>query len=173
MVKLRRATLAVVIIAVAGTAFGVWHATASDGPSKYSSVRQSRVQEVPGTFGLTLRPPPADFDPAISPIQAVQIASQGRKVPGPVYVTLASVPGMYTGAAVDRPMWLVVERNLCYPSQKGELVSSSRRAPKDRASNCSPRNLWIQVLNPLTGVRLSVESGFDSTANWIPATGAG
>jgi succinate dehydrogenase/fumarate reductase flavoprotein subunit len=60
-------------------------------------MRQSRVQEVPGTFGLILRPPPNGFDPAISPAQAVGIASQGRKAPGPVYVTLASVPGFFTG----------------------------------------------------------------------------
>ena len=172
----RRAVAVVATIAtfaVVGAAEAVWHVTRPDGAQSYASMRQSRVQDVPGTFGLTLRPPPTDFDPAISPAQAMGIASQGRKAPGPVYIVLASVPGFYTGATVDLPMWLIVVRNLCYPSQKGELVSSSRRAPKDRVSNCSPHNLWIQILNPRTGVRLSVVSGFDPTTTWAPATGIG
>ena len=138
----------------------------------FPTLRQAQVQEIPGTFGLVLRPPPAGFSPKISPAQALQIASQGQKAPGPVFLTLASVPGMYTAQTADSPVWVIIVRNLCYPSQKGELVSSSRRNPKNRVSNCSMRNLWIQVENPTTGKRVSVVSGFDSTANWEPSLGA-
>jgi hypothetical protein len=138
----------------------------------FPTLRQVRVEEVPGTFGLVLRPPPSSFDPKVSPAQALQIASQGQKAPGPVFLTLASVPGMYTGQTSDAPMWVIIVRNLCYPSQKGELVSSSRRKPQNRVSNCSMRNLWIQVEDPTTGKRISVVAGFDPTATWQPTLGA-
>src|ERR1700693_2933882 len=138
----------------------------------FPTLRQSRVEDVPGTFGLVLKPPPVGFDPKVSPVQALQIASQGQTAPGPVFLTLASVPGMYTGQTADTPMWVIIVRNLCYPSQKGELVSSSRRNPQNRVSNCSMRNLWVQVENPTTGKRISVVSGFDPTAAWQPSLGA-
>ena len=161
------AVAAIVVLAVVAFAMGR-RAQPAPAPT-FPTLRQARVEEVPGTFGLVLRPPPAGFNPQVSPVQALQIASQGQKAPGPVFLTLASVPGMYTGQTIDTPMWVIIVRNLCYPSQKGELVSSSRREPQNRVSNCSMRNLWIQVEDPITGKRVSMVAGFDPTANWQPA----
>jgi hypothetical protein len=170
----RRLVLAGLATAVAliVVAIVVGHRSSPAPAPTFPTLRQLRVEEVPGTFGLVLQPPPAGFDPKVSPVQALQIASQGQTAPGPVFLTLASVPGMYTGQTIDMPMWVIIVRNLCYPSQKGELVSSSRRKPKNRLSNCSMRNLWIQVENPTTGVRVSVVAGFDPTANWQPSLGS-
>jgi len=156
-------------VALAVVGFAAGRRDKATSPLTFPTLRQSRVEEVPGTFGLVLRPPPSGFNPNVSPAQALQIASQGQKAPGPVFLTLASVPGMYTGQTQDAPMWVIIVRNLCYPSQKGELVSSSRRKPQNRVSNCSMRNLWIQVENPTTGKRISVVAGFDPTATWQPA----
>jgi hypothetical protein len=162
------------VVALIGVSVGTVNRTTPASPPSpsFPTLRQSRVEEVPGTFGLVLKPPPPGFDPIVSPVQALQIASQGQTAPGPVFLTLASVPGMYTGQTTDTPMWVIIVRNLCYPSQKGELVSSSRRNPKNRVSNCSMRNLWVQVENPTTGKRISVVSGFDPTASWQPTLGS-
>jgi hypothetical protein len=160
------------IVVLAVVAFAIGRRPKPAPAPTFPTLRQAQVEEVPGTFGLVLRPPPSSFNPNISPVQALQIASQGQKAPGPVFLTLASVPGMYTGQAIDTPMWVIIVRNLCYPSQKGELVSSSRRKPQNRVSNCSMRNLWIQVEDPTTGKRVSVVAGFDPTANWQPTLGA-
>ena len=162
--------LVVAIAALVAASIVLW-ASRPPRPPAYAALRQSRIEDVPGSFGLTMKPPPGGFDPAISPGQALQIASQGREAPGPVFLTLASVPGFFTGSSDDSPQWLIIVRNLCYPAEKGELVSSSRRPPQNQGSKCSMRNLWIQIVNPTSGDRTAVVSAYDPTAAWVPATG--
>ena len=172
----RRFVIVSVAVAAALVAAAVLSGRSTDAApvvsASFPTLRQTQVEEVPGTFGLVLRPPPVGFNPRVAPAEALQIASQGQKAPGPVFLTLASVPGMYTGRTTDSPMWVIIVRNLCYPSQKGELVSSSRRKPKNRVSNCSMRNLWVQVEDPNSGRRISVVSGYDPTAIWQPSLGS-
>jgi hypothetical protein len=166
----RRIVLVVALIAIllASGVVIVFRHRSADPP--YANLRQATEEEVPGTFGLLLKPPPPGFDPAISPVRAQEIASQGRKAPGPVFFVLASVSGFYTGASTETPQWLVIVRNLCYPGEKGELVSGSRHLGQTR--NCSMSNLWIQLVDPTTGDRTSVLRGYDPTATWLPDTGA-
>jgi hypothetical protein len=146
-----------------------WSLTRPAVEPAFAQLRQSVSEEVPGSFGLILKPPPPAFDPAISPSEAQQVASQGRTAPGPVLLTLASVSGFYTGASSDTPQWLVIVRNLCYPGEKGELVSGSRHLGDNK--NCSMNNLWIQFVDPTTGDRIAVLRAYDLTAAWLPTTG--
>ena len=142
-------------------------------PAPYPAMRQTREQEVPGTFGFRLRPP-GDAEVEVSPERAVGIAMRGGEAPGKALVSLATVDGAFVARA-DRPAgdvtaWVVAIRNLCFASQKGDLVSSSRRDPED-VERCGDANLWITVVDPSTGETLSAVSGYDAGLTWEPATG--
>jgi len=143
----------------------------SGAPSSYPHLRQEVEEEVPGTWGLVLRPPPEDLDPAIAPREArrlaIRIATEGE-----VFETLATVPHSFTGDQTDRAAWVVFARNLCFAQSKGDLVSSSRRDPED-VERCSNANLWIEMIDPMTGESLSSTSGYDETERWVPAMGTG
>ncbi|MDP9329494.1 MAG: hypothetical protein M3P11_02445 [Actinomycetota bacterium] len=166
----RRIALGAALVLVLIAAAVGWSLTRPGVKPAFAQLRQSEEQEVPGSFGLILKPPPSAFEPAISPSEAQQVASQGRTAPGPVLMTLASVGGFYTGASSDTPQWLVIVRNLCYPGEKGELVSGSRHLGDNK--NCSMNNLWIQFVDPTTGDRVAVLRAYDPTATWLPTTGA-
>ncbi len=165
----RRSVLAAVFALILITSAVIWSLTRPSVEPAFAQLRQSSEEEVPGSFGLILKPPPSGFDPAISPSEAQQVASQGRPAPGPVFLTLASVGGFYTGQRADSPQWLIMVRNLCYPGEKGELVSGSRHLGDTK--NCSMNNLWIQIVDPTTGDRVAVLRAYDTTAAWLPATG--
>jgi hypothetical protein len=165
----RRIVLGMVLALILISAAVGWTITRPGVEPAFAQFRQSTPEEVPGSFGLILKPPPSEFDPAISPSEAQQVASQGRKAPGPVLLTLASVGGFYTGSSFDTPQWLIIVRNLCYPGQKGELVSGSRHLRQN--DHCSMNNLWIQLVDPTTGDRIAVLRAYDPTAAWLPATG--
>lgn len=141
----------------------------SGGPPAYPELRQRLEQEVPGTWGLVLRPPPRDLDPAVGPAEARRLAIRVQ-TEGEVFQALATVPGSFTGDLGDRPAWVVFARNLCFATSKGDLVSSSRRDPED-VERCSDANLWIEIVDPMTGESLSSTSGYDPTERWTPATG--
>ncbi len=163
----RRALVVVVVVAVVAVV-GVGVAARLRRSPTFGSFRLVRTQEVPGTFGLVVRPPSARFDPSISPAQAERIASQGQAAPGPVYLVLADVPAAYIGSA-EAPAWLVIVRNLCFASEKGDLVSQTRRPP-GKVTRCTLNNLWVQVIDAATGKRVSVVRGYDISGTWRPAT---
>lgn len=144
-------------------------AACSGAPPTYPELRQSVQEEVPGTWGLVLRPPPEDLDPAISPREAARLAIR-VPTPGEVFQTLAIVPRSFTGDEEDRPAWVVFARNLCFAQSKGDLVSSSRRDPED-VERCSDANLWIEMIDPMTGESLSSLGGYDGSEDWLPTTG--
>jgi hypothetical protein len=141
----------------------------SSAPSSYPELRQATEEQVPGTWGLVLRPPPEDLDPAIGPREARRLAIRVQ-TQGEVFQTLAVVPSSFTGDDEDRAAWVVVARNLCFASSKGDLVSSSRRDPAD-VERCGDANLWIEIVDPMTGESLSSTSGYDQTERWVPAMG--
>ena len=143
----------------------------SSTPPSYPDLRQAAEEEVPGTWGLVLRPPPDDLDPAIAPGEAARLAIRVR-TEGEVFHTLAMVPRSFTGDEQDRPAWVVFARNLCFAQSKGDLVSSSRRDPED-VERCSDANLWIEMIDPMTGESLASTSGYDETERWLPAMGTG
>ena len=159
----------VVLLAFA-LVLGAWLVLRPRPASTYAAFRETTHQEIPGSFGLTMDPAPGGFDPAISPAQAERIASQGQKAPGPVYLVLADVSPVYLGGTTSGPAWLVIVRNLCFAGEKGELVSQTRR-PANKVNRCSMNNLWVQVIDPMTGRRVSVGHGFDTSGGaWRPAT---
>jgi hypothetical protein len=141
----------------------------SGGPPPYAELRQATEEEVPGTWGLLLKPPPGDLEPSIGPGRAASLAIR-VKTDGEVFEVLAMVPHSFTGGGEDRPAWVVFARNLCFAASKGELVSSSRRDPKD-VQRCSDANLWIEMIDPMTGESLSSTSGYDETGRWTPTLG--
>jgi hypothetical protein len=134
----------------------------------YPSLRQSAVEAVPGTWGLVLKPPPTDLAPSVTPARARAIAFAQRP-PGAVLETLALVPGSFVGTRHDTPAWVVFARDLCYAQSKGDLVSSSRRDPND-VQRCSDRNIWVTVVDPMTGESLSSLGAYDDSGRWLPAT---
>ena len=135
----------------------------------YPALRQASPEEVPGTWGLTLSPPPGDLDPTISPARA-RAAAFVERPPGEVLETLAMVPGSFVGARTETAAWVVFARDLCFAQSKGDLVSSSRRDPND-VQRCSDRNLWVTMVDPMTGKSLASLGAYDETGRWVPARG--
>ena len=146
-------------------------ASCSGSPQPYAELRQAEREEVPGTWGLVLSPPPSDLAPAISPRRAERLAIRVR-TDGDVFATLATVPAAFVGTQADAPAWVVFARDLCFASSKGELVSSSRRDPND-VERCSDANLWIELVDPATGESLASASGYDLSERWLPAQAGG
>jgi hypothetical protein len=144
-------------------------AACSGGPASYADQRQAAVEEVPGSWGLVLRPPPRELDPAIAPRQARRLAIR-VEAHGEVFQTLATVPRSFTGDERDRAAWVVFARNLCFAQSKGDLVSSARRDPED-VERCSDANLWVEMVDPMTGESLSSTSAYDLTERWLPTVG--
>ena len=163
---MKRAPWAAAVFAVAsiGLWVGVTHQGAPADP--YASLRQATAQTVPGTFGFVLSPPPAEFSPSVSPVEALHAAvPAGQTPPGAVMWTLADVPSLYA----DGPAWVFVFRNLCFLSNKGDIVSPSRSAGGPAV--CTSDNLYVEVVDASTGEVVSSETGYDTSSAWAPAIG--
>ena len=80
------------------------------------------------------------------------------------------VPGSFVGARTETAAWVVFARDLCFAQSKGDLVSSSRRDPND-VQRCSDRNLWVTMVDPMTGKSLASLGAYDETGRWVPARG--
>jgi hypothetical protein len=158
------------LVAIPLVALALAAAACGGGAPTFAALRQSTVEEVPGTWGLVLRPPPTDLAPKVTPARARAIAFAQRP-PGQVLETLALVPGSFVGTRHESPAWVVFARDLCYAQSKGDLVSSSRRDPND-VRRCSDRNLWVTMIDPASGQRLSSVGAYDTTGRWTPARGS-
>ena len=145
-------------------------AASCSGEPAYARLRQRAEQDVPGTWGLTLKPPPGDLDPAIGPRRATGLALRVEPE-GEVFETLALVPGSFVGSADDIAAWVVFARNLCFAESKGDLVSSSRRDPED-VERCSESNVWVEMIDPMTGESLASLGAYDESGQWLPLRGA-
>jgi hypothetical protein len=164
---MKRAPWAAGVFAVAsiGLWVGVTHGSAP--AEAYASLRQARSETVPGTFGFVLSPPPQEFSPSVSPSQALRAAvPAGQTPPGAVMWTLANVPSLYA----DGPAWVFFFRDLCFVSNKGDIVAPSRSAGSPPA--CSVDNLYVEVVDASSGKVVSSETGYDTSSTWAPAIGA-
>jgi hypothetical protein len=144
-------------------------AASCTGEPAYPRLRQVAEEEVPGTWGFVLRPPPGDLDPAVGPLRAVRLALRVEPS-GEVFQTLALVPGSIVGRGEEAPAWVVFARDLCFAQSKGDLVSSSRRDPQN-VERCSARNMWVEEIDPMTGESLASLGAYDETGRWLPARG--
>lgn len=164
------------VLAAVGVAAGAF---LPRGEPAFASARQAREQEIPGTWGLVLRPPAPDFTPDVTPQRAWDLAvPAGAVPPGEVLRTLALVPRSFvetaSGPAAREgvPAWVFVFRHLCFAAAKGELVSSSRRDPSKVPPRCTESNLWVEVIDARTG-RMGSVSGYDGSGAWTPALAGG
>ena len=161
---MRKALVAGLVVAVStGLA---WFAVR---PPAYASLRLARSQELPGTFGASVDPRSRWFDPSITPSHALEIV-EGQAVPDRAKEILGAVPPATLRAAGGRstPAWVILTPGLCFASNKGDLVSSSRRNPSS-VSRCSERNMWVVMVDAESGRMLGSMSAYDATGSWSPA----
>jgi len=148
------------------TAAGLWGWLRRVPPS-YAALRQAKEETIPGTWGVILEPPPADLEPSLGPAKAFDIAAAGD-TPEKVTRSLALVRDEGNGIE-GRPAWVFIARDLCFLSNKGELVASSRRPVEPE--RCTDKNLAIEAIDAKTGEPFMVTSGYDETERWATATG--
>lgn len=142
------------LLAVAGTS--LWVELVS-GPPSYASFRQARAQEVPGTLGVMLMPPPDDFRPAVTPQEAYRAVVR-RPAPRGIVPALAVVSSPYARSSDEIPAWVIVGRGVCDASSKGDVVSVGRSNPEAGRLPCTNDNLLMAVVDARTrplGRRLS------------------
>ncbi len=155
------------VVAAALVAAG-WWAGADRSSPVYASLRQSRAQEVPGTLGVVLRPPPASFAPVVSPKEAYRSVVT-TPPPGGVVESLAVVASPY--AEHDVTAWVVIGRGICDASSKGDVVSPGRSDPTAEGLPCTNQNLLMAVVDARTGKDVAVYRGYDASGIWSPARG--
>jgi hypothetical protein len=168
-----RRTIALGSAIVAAVCAAVW-LSAPPRAVAYASLRLARQQLVPGTLDVFLEPAPVDFRPIVSPSEAYRDRAAAH-TSHDVSVSLAVVrQGLPEVGPVRRagPAWIVVNHDVCYFTSKGDLISPARASGGER-DGCTPRNLFIQVLDARTGDQLFTIGGFDTSGNWSPLRAAG
>jgi len=153
------------LLAVGGAS--LWVARGSGAPS-YASFRQARSQEVPGTLGVTLMPPPDGFRPAVTPGEAYRAVVR-RPPPGGIVQALAVVSSPYARPSDESPAWVIVGRGVCDASSKGDVVSVGRSDPEAARLPCTDDNLLMAVVDARTGRLVGVYHAYDVTGAWKPA----
>ena len=135
----------------------------------YAAMRVTRTQEIPGTLGASIDPPPQGFDPAVSPQKAYEVAG-GQAVRARATEMLAAIPPatLRSTGGDAKPAWVLVTRSLCFASNKGDLVSSSRRDPST-VTRCTDNNLWVVMVDARTGKLMASLGAYDTTGSWSPA----
>jgi len=163
---MRKLLVVVLVVVVVTGGSAAWFLLRSPA---YASMRVIRSQELPGTFGASVDPLSRWFDPSITPARALSIV-QGQAVPARAETMLAAVPPatLRATAGPSTPAWVIVTRGLCFASNKGDLVSSSRRNPSS-VSRCSDRNMWVVMVNAESGRTIGSMSAYDATGSWSPA----
>jgi hypothetical protein len=168
------------IVTAAATALGLatigWLLLIQHPGPSYSSLRLAIEEEIPGSVGFFLHPPPATFRPSISPDRARVIAARGTVRPREVLLFLASVPVVaITGrGSGDVTVWVLVARGICYFDNKGDLVSSARSAPAAKElPDCTRKNLSAVLVDATTGKPLAAVRGYDLSGTWRPPVGVG
>lgn len=153
--------LAVSVAVVAAGAFAAWLGWGRERP--YASLRQTAVQEIPGTLGYALEPPPAAIDPTLTP---AAVRARWPAGGGEVHVSLASVRDTFEDRVLGSG-WVLVARGVCLRNAKGELVSDARgNDPNDL--ECTDATMWILAVDPNTADPLVALTGFDESGTWVP-----
>ena len=165
---MRKALVAVVAVVVVVVAAGgiAWFVLRSPA---YASLRLAHTQELPGTFGASVEPASRWFDPSITPARALAIV-EGQAVPERATEVLAGVPPetLRRSTGPTTPAWIILTKGLCFASNKGDLVSSSRRDPST-VPRCSDRNMWVVMVDATTGRMIGSLGAYDATGSWSPA----
>jgi hypothetical protein len=139
----------------------------------YAKLRLEKEQEIPGSLGVFLEPPPSGLDPSVSPERALKIAA-GSTLPIPdVQEALVAVPSATLGlGAAERVItaWALFARKVCYFASKGDLVSSARSASaRKELPACTRHNLSVVLVDAITGKTLAAIRGYDLSGDWAPA----
>ncbi len=145
-----------VALAVAATGWGFLAARSSRPPS-YAELRQTAVQQLPGSLGFEIAPPPDGFEPAVTPERARVQGTYGEEAYRTAVLSLATARDVYEG--ISGPAWVVLTRGICIADFKGELVQASRHP--NRQGICDERNLWFEMIDASTGESLMRTRGYD------------
>lgn len=153
------AWVAVVVAVVVGS----WLLFFRDPPAAYAELRQTTFQEIPGTLGYAIEPPPDDLSPALSPDDVRERYPAGN---GEVHVALASVRDVYEDRVLGSG-WVLVARGVCLRNSKGELVSDARgNDPVDL--QCTDDQIWVLAVDPFSAEPIAALVGYDATRAWAP-----
>lgn len=166
------AWVAALVLAVAPACGG---SDRSPGYVAYEAYRQTASQEIPGTWGTHLDPLPDDYDPKLTPSQVLDRFA--RNTPrGAIILDLADVRqsvvyvvGGTPQPALGGPAWVFLTRGVCFNSEKGALVASSRRPDNYPVQRCSLANISVLAVNADTGKLILTARGYDDTLEWSPA----
>ena len=150
--------LAVVIVTVA---ILLWPRSAP-----FQELRQASVQEIPGTLGYAVQPPPEGLDPSLTPSDVEdRFPADG----GEVQVALASVLDVYRNEVLGSG-WVLVARGVCLRNQKGELVSDARGG--GGALRCTRDTIWLLGVDAESGEPFVGLAGHDAARTWTLDVGA-
>ena len=130
-------------------------------PDPYAAYRQTRIEDVPGTFDWQLMPAD-DFEPSVTPHDAFRGVFEAGRRPD-VLVVLARVGNTLDGSVWD-PAWVFITPDMCFATEKGDLVSPGRSG-----DGCEDENLYVQGVDASTGETLGGFSAFDTVEGWVPA----
>jgi len=147
---------------VAAAALAAVLSGCSSPPDPYASYRQTRVEDVPGTFGWQLLPLDAGYRPTIAPEDAYAKVYGAGEQPDATAI-LAQVANTDEGT-LGPPAWVFVTPDTCFATEKGDLVSPGRSD-----DGCTNDNLYVQGVDATTGETLGGFSAFDSPTGWTPA----
>lgn len=129
----------------------------SSRPPSYPALRQAAVQQLPGSLGFEIAPPPEGFEPAVTPERARVQGTYGEEAYRTAVLSLATARDVYEG--ISGPAWVVLTRGICIADFKGELVQASRHP--NRQGICDERNLWFEMIDASTGQSLMRTRGYD------------
>ena len=153
---MRRAAIAVALaVGIATLVVLSWPHSAP-----YPALRQASVQEIPGTLGYAVQPPPEDLVPALTPREVEERYPANG---GDVQVSLASVLDVYRDHVLGSG-WVLVARGVCLRNQKGELVSDARGGGD--ALRCTDETIWLLGVDASTGEPFVGLAGHDAARTW-------
>ena len=147
----------------------------SSEPPRYSDFRETKTEQIPGTWGLIMAPPEEGWNPGLSPSQVLdRFATDETR--GDIMLTLAQVSSNLTYVddgtphpVASEPAWVFLTRGVCFSSEKGALVASARRPESYNAQRCSLKNISVLAVDADTGAYITTERGFDPSLEWAPA----
>jgi hypothetical protein len=130
-------------------------------PDPYAAYRQTKVEDVPGTFDWQLQPV-GDFAPTVDPQTAYAKIFEAGVRPMTM-VVLAQVHNTDTDTT-GPPAWVFITPDMCFATAKGDLVSPGRSG-----DGCTDENLYVQGVDATNGEVLGGFPAFDTPEGWTPA----
>lgn len=144
-------------------------------PQLYTEYRETKGEQIPGTWGLMMSPPDEGWNPELSPTEVLDRFAADTPRDN-IMLTLAEVSSELTYVSdgtphpvVSEPAWVFLSRGVCFSSEKGALVASARRPDSYNAERCSMKNISVLAVHADTGEYITTERAFDETERWVPA----